>query len=769
MKKCQPQDDSKVLSHLEAQMAMAPLTPVAAIFFLSFLVHPGWGAFLAIPPHATGFQIRQRSLAPAIVSAYAETNDDSTEIRPPAPASIADDLKTRLSIGDSTEMAVDCYISSRRSFGSGLAFLDLVVERGSEGGTAEVFQAMLRRELYSGEHFDGHKKACYLGARFRLRGEAGPTRNPGEAVLIVRSMRLLLMPRQAQFVDSILRLASAGEMPLGEVAGACLTSAEELSAEIDILLGGEDTGGTTKGRSFRALARSIVSNLPPLSPALMEFFEEKRRMMNQAPGQFRLPPPPKHWVVPPVEVSQMKSKENATVAVALSIAEAKDTLTSGSEVRMSISGWVQNRRRYDQNITAINLVDKLAPKSTEAVNELAVDFNRLECLLHPSLMSESDMYGNLMAIGSHVWFEGMLIQNAAENNIGHKSSLWVLQARLLRASWSPTVAQYALEMLHQQKLDVEEAAEALQMSFLEAIDMTQTDEVTQRQWKANEISNRLQTSESRMVNLPSEYLDVLNKYAAIADRWPVEQRPEGETTAEPDYDDPILRSSLPGSSWRRKKRPQLEWMAREIARVARSHPDYGNRTLEILDVGGGKGDLANYLARYLDDDVRVNVLDVSKGAIANGAMRARKLKVDVEFHLGDASRMLWYDRIDIVVALHACGHLSDVALGHAVRHHAGLVICPCCFLSNPHLRMPGTGEVVEDFLSISASDWTALKTIAEVQGDAELSGRAMRTICALRAQATESRMGDSCAIEVKSFPIQYSTRNICLVSRSLIR
>ena len=120
--------------------------------------------------------------------------------------------------------------------------------------------------------------------------------------------------------------------------------------------------------------------------------------------------------------------------------------------------------------------------------------------------------------------------------------------------------------------------------------------------------------------------------------------------------------------------------------------------------------------------------------------------------------------MDIVVALHACGHLSDVALAHAIQHEAGFVICPCCFLSNPTLSIPGTGEKVEDFLDIPSSEWWALKYLAEVQGDATLSSEAIHTICAVRADAV-SRKSPNCLIDIKSFPIQYSTRNICLVGR----
>jgi len=122
------------------------------------------------------------------------------------------------------------------------------------------------------------------------------------------------------------------------------------------------------------------------------------------------------------------------------------------------------------------------------------------------------------------------------------------------------------------------------------------------------------------------------------------------------------------------------------------------------------------------------------------------------------------------VALHACGHLSDVALGHAVQNNAGaFVICPCCFLSNPQLRLPTTEEEVHQFLNITSEEWSALKLLAEVQGDFTLSNRAIHTICAVRARAVEREMllshnnNSNCSIQIKRFPVRYTTRNICIV------
>ena len=123
-----------------------------------------------------------------------------------------------------------------------------------------------------------------------------------------------------------------------------------------------------------------------------------------------------------------------------------------------------------------------------------------------------------------------------------------------------------------------------------------------------------------------------------------------------------------------------------------------------------------------------------------------------------------------MVALHACGGLSDVALGHAVCQGAGFVITPCCFRSNPHLRVSTpvdeNGVPPEQWLDVDPAKYGEVKQLAELQGDINMASSAMHTICGLRAMAVDrlwQNNGLTLNTSIKTFPIGFSTRNLCLV------
>ena len=191
--------------------------------------------------------------------------------------------------------------------------------------------------------------------------------------------------------------------------------------------------------------------------------------------------------------------------------------------------------------------------------------------------------------------------------------------------------------------------------------------------------------------------------------------------------------------------------------------------------------LSNLLAETFGNDVvEVKVVDISRAAIKNGMARAQRRGIqNVEYTAKDAT-MLDLPRVDVVVALHACGVLTDVALGHAVCHSAAFVVCPCCYRSNPHLRVPipaanDSSQVnlvtAEEWLGIAGDQYGQLKQLAELQGDIDMASSGMHTICSLRAKAVDrhwqSNRWPNSALDtsIKAFPIGYSTRNIVITGK----
>jgi 2-polyprenyl-3-methyl-5-hydroxy-6-metoxy-1,4-benzoquinol methylase len=167
---------------------------------------------------------------------------------------------------------------------------------------------------------------------------------------------------------------------------------------------------------------------------------------------------------------------------------------------------------------------------------------------------------------------------------------------------------------------------------------------TARQWKAAEVSRDLQSMESRMAVIAPETIQVLDSFEELRAQFPIVASP----TIQPSSEKESLRD---GSRWKRKKEPQLDWMAQQVDNVIRAHPEFGQRKLKILDVGGATGYLANHLASKLGEHVEIQVIDVAVRAVKNGAMRSQRLQLPVTYTAGDASAADFGGAIDVVVAL----------------------------------------------------------------------------------------------------------------------
>lgn len=228
-----------------------------------------------------------------------------------------------------------------------------------------------------------------------------------------------------------------------------------------------------------------------------------------------------------------------------------------------------------------------------------------------------------------------------------------------------------------------------------------------------------------------------------------------------------------------KKRPQVQLMAKLIGDLLDSGAADG-RCHEVVDVGGGRGDLALAVA-WLFPHVLATVWETHAPSLEHGRARAAALGLhNVRFRCcGDVSSLaseLGAGRSPLVVALHACGGLTDAALDICSKLRLPFCICPCCYASLPSLR-PAPLAPEEDFAKLAR--------IAEGNGlPEELSAEAARAINALRLHRLRLRDGRnhpgraalltpelpelpelpaSWDIRVWTFPKQWSSRN-CILS-----
>jgi hypothetical protein len=723
---------------------------------------------------------------------------------------------------DTSSIPVEGYVIAKRSLGKQLIFVDF------QTTTGDLCQAMLRDDSFfvgqGGEkeydYKDGFKRCLVKGTKLKVTGIAIPTRNPGNNVLLLQSMQLTGLPRQLQHIQIILRLGLVERtIPMEQLTLAAGWDQPPLlspsltgtgSGNEEYVEEGEVKDKNTK-QWLKQLAKDVFESLPedPMYPAAANQQEISRR------GNFVIPAAPREWQEVPKELMLAALEDNGPTQPMQpmeSIHRALEQDATGLDLSplISATGWVRNRRRFEGNISRVSLVDNmtqlLSPQQGQGNNSKddAVAKDRISCLINPRLLSRMDndnaeetaeLFQTLLAVGAKVWVGGRFRHDTVTN----KRVLWVNDIRLVQSSSRSVTIRYLLDLMHARKIDLEQGAEALLLPLQEAQSILSMD-ATGRRWRANQLAVTLQQAQKNSAGgdrFQPELVQVMTKYQHLVDRHPVipteivvsslvDQLPSLKlTTSEgsssffpPTARRPIMPVGMPGSKWESKKRPQLEWMGQQIGSVLESHPDYGKRKLSILDIGGGKGSLAHYLGQSLQDQVQIHVVDICAGAIANGASKAQRLQLPVEFQWADATStdVLTDIPADVVVALHACGHLSDVALAHAIHRRAGFVLVPCCFNSNPHLTIPQVNSVeddssfettkVTDWLGIPPDDWSTLKLLAEVQGDITLASRAIGTICAIRAETAQQRLrGEDISIDIRSFPIQYSTRNTVLVGK----
>eukprot|EP00933_Yihiella_yeosuensis_P083249 TRINITY_DN97441_c0_g1_i1.p1 TRINITY_DN97441_c0_g1~~TRINITY_DN97441_c0_g1_i1.p1 ORF type:complete len:171 (+),score=35.27 TRINITY_DN97441_c0_g1_i1:531-1043(+) len=164
-------------------------------------------------------------------------------------------------------------------------------------------------------------------------------------------------------------------------------------------------------------------------------------------------------------------------------------------------------------------------------------------------------------------------------------------------------------------------------------------------------------------------------------------------------------------------------------------------------------------------------MEVTQHLVELGKKRAiQKGLQNLHFIKGDASSASFSDasRPDIVVALHACGTLSDVAMSLAASNGASFCVCMCCF--GKHQDMKIAGKSMSEWLSVPSSSLRSILRAASLTSDTQTSRLAMHTVGALRAEAVRSswRGKDDTSLlslQLRAFPSRYSACNLCLVGQ----
>jgi SAM-dependent methyltransferase len=697
----------------------------------------------------------------------------------------------------SSQVMLEGVVSKRRVVGKHLVFIDIIpmelptlptqkrgIKREKSNTIYEAIEsiapvhAIMMRDFWnknldddnrftSSCSYDIYHKIIQPGVHVQLTGHVGSKRNEAAAagaVVFCHTAKYTLLNDNPQHLQTVLNYAKEGALDMNEVFKAIpLLSRDELLT-------------TTATYSPSELASEVLGRFPK------NYLFNPSKLMGSTNQQ---------------KLNLLPMAPNEYIAIPNQFGE--------DHMSATVNGVVRNRRRYQGNITVLTLVEPIynyakRESSGFSASRSSNEFEgqQLSVVLHPNTFGAGNnsnrtsielcqTYGNVLSTGAYVSVQGY-IMTAGSSEV--TPILWASSCRMLRSSWRPNTVRQILDTLHMGKIAVDEAADALKLpgGYYQAEDIAKgTTSVTERQWLAAEQSQLLQDQNSILGTLTTSMKDSLTSFAYARDKYPIENVncvSEFDLSTGDDSvvqsNDSMLRTSSVGSRWQRSKQPQLNFMINQIGTVLRSHPEYGQRKLKVVDIGGGRGHLSNSLAELFGDIVEVQVVDISRSAIDNGMMTAKRLGLqNIRYTAIDATT-LDVEGVDVVVALHACGALADAALGHAATQGAGFVVCPCCYLSNPHLRVSVPTDRIDHAKSVTVEEWLMvdpiqyeqLKRTAEVQGNIKLASEAMHTVCGLRSIAVDRQWHGSrrwpasklgLIIEVMKFPIAFSTRNFCLV------
>jgi hypothetical protein len=509
-------------------------------------------------------------------------------------------------------------ISKRRAIGKHLIFLDVIPvdkiptllqqQQQKKGfyhdSLREIapVQAIMRRDFWndiqkqrsdnnignttsSATSFDVYHKIIQPGTYCTIHGHVGPSRNQKEAILFCTSLKYRLANNNPQHLRNVLKFVADGVLDVNEVLEALPTLSHE-----DELVPSSSTAAGTSNQTYGELATQILDTFPP------KFLLNPSQMMGStdaAKVQLLPPVPHEFGTLPPIIITEVKEK--VAVSDSLTISQAlQQQKQEHDNGLVSITGWVQNRRRYQGSVSVLEVVDTFSSSframngdedddSNNNSNNINDSVNskklkemwkeRIYAVIHPdALCSEemAEMYGNLLSAGARFMMEGFMTKSDDKDD--EMPSFWVTRIRLLRSSWRQGEIRTLLDLVHEGKfLDIEEAARALNIPYSQAEELAEgTATPAERQWLAAEITMKLQGENSRVGKISNKMVESLSTFADERDRYPIQEE-RSRLAADGNSSQPVVssilesnlggnprRTSLDGSRWQHKKRPQLQ-------------------------------------------------------------------------------------------------------------------------------------------------------------------------------------------------------------------
>jgi hypothetical protein len=245
------------------------------------------------------------------------------------------------------------------------------------------------------------------------------------------------------------------------------------------------------------------------------------------------------------------------------------------------------------------------------------------------------------------------------------------------------------------------------------------------------------------------------------DEWklvqPIESRHRPTPLACMAENDSLLPLNLPDGADERtdrvdyiidKKDPQVQWI------ISRLRELITDKHRHVVDVGGGRGDLATRIALAFSS-LHVTVVDKNESSLQAGRDYANTLGVADRMNFVSGDFADFQNRVDLVVALHACGDLSDLAVQFAQDQGCDFVVCPCCYTKRYIENFtPGWCQIIGDESSAT------LGRLAETDFRPDISSRARHVVNSLRLHRISL---NKYQVSLEEYSNSTSKRNLVLV------